>query len=208
MGIQVGKQVCARPPSKCFTSNFLEYLCKVSHTHLQWIFIVPIFHHLWQDLLSLRQSSLDETRRSWAPSSLPYHTLLHTIASTFTFFSKRAKPASAAADSFRSSSLVLSGWKLFLKFSFCLFKLFAQRSMSLAIWNPEWFAQTAPLRVINLLWHRLNLAYSCQNKSTHYLLFLNHRTLDVVQLFPCIQCSKTPQLVCFTVWTLLINLIL
>lgn len=37
-----------------------------------------------------------------------------------------------------------------------------------------------------------------QNKSTHYLLFLNHGTLDVVQLFPCIQCSKITQLAAFT----------
>lgn len=37
-----------------------------------------------------------------------------------------------------------------------------------------------------------------QNKSTHYLLFLNHGTLDVVQLFPCIQCSKITLLAAFT----------
>lgn len=51
-----------------------------------------------------------------------------------TFFSKREKPASAAADSFLSSSLDgPNPWKLLLKLSFCLFKLFAQRSMSFAI---------------------------------------------------------------------------
>lgn len=41
-----------------------------------------------------------------------------------------------------------------------------------------------------------------QKKSTHYILFLNHGTLDVVQLFPRIQHSKITQLAAFTVQTL------
>lgn len=56
------------------------------------------------------------------------------LPAALTFFSNRAKPASAAALSLLSSSREeLTGWKLFLKFSFCLFRLLAQRSMSLAI---------------------------------------------------------------------------
>lgn len=68
------------------------------------------------------------SRRAQRPAARPPGAL------TLTFFSKSAKPASAAALSRLSSSREeLTGWKLFLKFSFCLFRLFAQRSMSLAI---------------------------------------------------------------------------
>ncbi len=60
----------------------------------------------------------------------------HLSAISFhTFFSKSVKPASAAAASFLSSWLKV--WKLLLKFSFCLFRLLAQRSMSFAIWHTN-----------------------------------------------------------------------
>lgn len=55
-----------------------------------------------------------------------------------TLFSKRENPASAAAASLLSSSRDWPrAWKLFLKVSFCLFMLLAQRSMSLAIWERK-----------------------------------------------------------------------
>lgn len=145
MEIQVWKQVLARAP--------LPYSPLVD------------FHHLHFSTPLARSAAAQTELPGWDKNAMSTElsvtgTPPHTTASTFTFFSKRAKPASAAADSFRSSSLVLSGWKLFLKFSFCLFKLFAQRSMSLAIWNAEWFAHTAPLKAINLLWHPFNLTCS------------------------------------------------
>lgn len=94
-------------------------------------------HHFSSPLARSAVSQTEHPRweKNAMSTKLCHATLCHTLLTSLTFFSKRAKPASAAADSFRSSSLVLSGWKLFLKFSFCLFKLFAQRSMSLAIWN-------------------------------------------------------------------------
>ncbi len=79
--------------------------------------------------------------------------------SCHTFFSKSVKPASAAAASFLSSWLKV--WKLLLKFSFCLFKLLAQRSMSFAIWHT-------------------NILFGCPRV---YMIFLSPAVLTSKQVF-------------------------